>query len=104
MSRIMIVIATALCLLATKAEAQKIKYTWDPTGKLVIGVGGGLTKYFGEFTDQHFGSVFQAHLKYYVIPEIAIQADGGFFPWAIQLFQLFQPGLERVFGVVQLFL
>lgn len=78
MSRVLLMLAIALCLVVTQAEAQKVKYTWDPTGKLVIGVGGGLTKYFGEFTDQNFGSVFQAHLKYFVIPEIAIQADGGF--------------------------
>ncbi len=78
MSRTFLVVAAAMCLLTTTVDAQKIKYTWDPTGKLVVGVGGGLTKYFGEFTDQNFGGVFQAHLKYYVIPEIAIQVDGGF--------------------------
>ena len=60
------------------ASAQKITYSWDPQGRLVIGVGGGATKYFGEFTDQNFGAFGGLYIKYFLIPEIAIQVDGGF--------------------------
>lgn len=59
------------------ADAQKLQDSWDPAGKLVVGIGGGLTKYFGEFTDQNFGGALAGHLKYFVIPEIGIQVNAG---------------------------
>lgn len=59
------------------SHAQKIKYTWDPSGKLVVGLNGGVTKYFGEFTDQNYGSVIDVRMKYFIIPEVAVQVNGG---------------------------
>ena len=50
-----IILITALAVCTTVVHAQRIKYVWDPTSKLVIGIGGMGTKYFGEFTDQHWG-------------------------------------------------
>jgi outer membrane protein OmpA-like peptidoglycan-associated protein len=72
------VILLALSVCGQRALAQKIVYTWNPQGRLVAGVHGGATKYFGEFTDQNFGAFAGMYFKYYLIPEIAIQADAGF--------------------------
>lgn len=66
-----------LCLGSSVSQSQKIRYVWDPTSKLVIGVGGAVTKYFGEFTDQNFGGAFNAYMKFFVVPELALQVDGG---------------------------
>lgn len=72
-------IATVCALLCCgRAEAQKITYSWNPEHMLVFGAGGGLTKYFGEFTDQNFGGGMHFHVKYFLLPEVAVQADGGF--------------------------
>ncbi|MCZ7555711.1 MAG: hypothetical protein M5R41_04825 [Bacteroidia bacterium] len=72
----------ALWLLLTvasfTASAQKVTYSWSPDEMLVIGAGGGLTKYFGEFTDQNFGGAAHFHVKYFFMPEVALQVDGGF--------------------------
>ena len=73
---LLLAVLAALCV-GAPARAQKITYTWDPRGKLVVGLHGGGTKYFGEFTDQNFGSVAGLYVKYYVIPEIALQVNGG---------------------------
>jgi outer membrane protein OmpA-like peptidoglycan-associated protein/opacity protein-like surface antigen len=78
MKKILLLLCVVGIMLPSTMTAQKIRYVWDPTHKLVLGVGGGATKYFGEFTDQHWGAVFQAHLKFFVIPELAFQLDGGF--------------------------
>ena len=74
-----LIIGLALLLMSTTAShAQRIRYVWDPSQKLVIGVGGSAVKYFGEFTDQNWGGAFDMHLKFFIIPEFALQADGGF--------------------------
>ncbi len=63
------------------SEAQttiyRVKESWDPTGKLVFGGTVGGTKYFGEFTDQNFGFIGGAHLKYFIVPEFSVQLAGG---------------------------
>jgi outer membrane protein OmpA-like peptidoglycan-associated protein len=64
--------------MASTATAQKITYTWNPVNMLVFGIDGGITKYFGEFTDQNFGGMGQAHAKYFLLPELAVQVDGGY--------------------------
>lgn len=63
---------------APPASAQKIVYTWDPEGMLLIGGGGGATKYFGEFTDQYFGTTFYGYARYNFLSELGVQLDGGF--------------------------
>lgn len=63
--------------MAASLHAQKVTYTWNPRNMLVIGAGGGLSKYFGEFTDQHFAAIGQGHAKYFLLPELAVQLDGG---------------------------
>jgi len=65
-------------LLSNIVSAQKITYAWSPHGMLIIGAGGGLTKYFGEFTDQNFGGTTHFYMKYMIIEEVAVQIDGGF--------------------------
>ncbi len=69
-----------LFALASSAElhAQKITYAWSPENMLAIGAGGGITKYFGEFTDQNYGGGAHFHVKYFFLSEVALQADGGF--------------------------
>ncbi|MDT8324742.1 MAG: hypothetical protein RRA94_11550, partial [Bacteroidota bacterium] len=77
------IVVTLLCAgamllaMAASLHAQKVTYRWNPQGMLVIGAEGGATKYFGEFTDQHYGWMGQAHAKYFVLPEIGIQLNGG---------------------------
>jgi len=64
---------------ASPVSAQRVRARYiDPTFSLVLGGGGGVTKYFGEFTDQHFGTVFQVYGKFFVIPEVSVQIDAGF--------------------------
>ena len=77
MKRLLVISLLLASCVVVVARAQKLTYVWDPRGKLVVGVMGGVTKYFGEFTDQHFGSVGGVYAKYYVIPELALQIDGG---------------------------
>ncbi len=74
------VLFAALIALAVGPEmqAQKITYSWSPENMLVLGAGGSVTKYFGEFTDQNFGGGAQFHAKYFLLPEVAVQLDGGF--------------------------
>lgn len=60
------------------ASAQKIVYTWDPESMLIIGAGGGATKYFGEFTDQYFGAMLYGYARYNILSELGVQIDGGF--------------------------
>jgi hypothetical protein len=67
-----------LPLTSFTVSAQKVTYTWSPDEMLVIGAGGGFTKYFGEFTDQNFGGAAHFHAKYFFMPEVAMQVDGGF--------------------------
>jgi hypothetical protein len=67
-----------LPLMSFTVSAQKVTYSWSPDEMLVIGAGGGVTKYFGEFTDQNFGGSAQFHVKYFFMPEVAMQLDGGF--------------------------
>ena len=71
-------LAVAVLLCSPQLKAQKITYSWDPSGKFVVGGGVGLTKYYGEFTDQHYGSMFELYARYFIIPEVAIQANAGF--------------------------
>ena len=71
-------VLVAIGFLTPCVAAQKITYTWSPENKLAIGAGAGATKYFGEFTDQNFGTGAQFHAKYFFLPEIALQLDGGF--------------------------
>lgn len=59
------------------AHAQKITYTWDPEHMLIIGAGGGATKYFGEFTDQYYGAMLYGFARYNILSELGIQIDGG---------------------------
>lgn len=59
------------------AFGQKITYGWEPLNMLVIGAGGGATKYFGEFADQYYGATFYGYMRYYVLNEVALQIDGG---------------------------
>jgi outer membrane protein OmpA-like peptidoglycan-associated protein len=66
-----------LLAMAASLHAQKVTYRWNPQGMLVIGADGGATKYFGEFTDQHFGWMGQGHAKYFILPELGIQLNGG---------------------------
>ncbi|MAT40431.1 MAG: hypothetical protein CL946_12615, partial [Ectothiorhodospiraceae bacterium] len=77
MKKLLLLVLLAAFLAPTAMQAQKVKYVWDPSGRLVIGIAGGATKYFGEFTDQNWGGIFQGYMKYYIIPELAIQLDGG---------------------------
>ncbi len=77
MKRTFLLIALTGLVLCTQTSAQKVVYGWDPQGKIAVGLGGGATKYFGEFTDQHFGAFGQAHVKYFLVPEIAVQVDAG---------------------------
>lgn len=77
MKRLLPILLLAALGTAAPVLAQKITYSWDPSRKLVIGVDGGATKYFGEFTDQHFGTFFGAHAKYFFVPEVAAQINGG---------------------------
>ena len=75
---IMLLCAGAMFLaMASSLHAQKVTYRWNPQGMLVIGAEGGTTKYFGEFTDQNFGWVGQGHAKYFILPELGIQLNGG---------------------------
>jgi len=73
----LIMLAALVCFFLEPVSAQRTRSTWDPSSSLVVGIGGGVTKYFGEFTDQNFGGVARAHVKYIIIPEIGIQLDGG---------------------------
>ncbi len=73
-----IAVLAALLLLAVSAQAQRVSGAWDPSQKLAIGIGPSMTKYFGEFTDQNWGAALNGYLKFFVIPEIGIQVDGGF--------------------------
>ncbi len=66
-----------LLLMSAFATAQKVTYGWNPQGMLVFGADGGITKYFGEFTDQNFGGVGQGHVKFFILPELGIQLNGG---------------------------
>lgn len=66
-----------LLAMAASLHAQKVTYRWNPQGMLVIGAEGGATKYFGEFTDQHFGWMGQGHAKYFILPEVGVQLNGG---------------------------
>ncbi|MFA6235551.1 MAG: OmpA family protein [Bacteroidota bacterium] len=59
------------------AHAQKITYTWDPEHMLILGAGGGATKYFGEFTDQYYGALFYGFVRYNILSELGVQIDGG---------------------------
>jgi hypothetical protein len=77
-SRLALAALVAALLPCAHAGAQKLAYAWDPTGMLVLGVGGGVTKYFGEFTDQHFGGALDLHAKYFIIPEVGVQINGGY--------------------------
>ena len=77
MKRILTAMMILSAALPTGMLAQKLVYSWDPSGKLVLGLDGGATKYFGEFTDQHFGTFFGAHAKYFLVPEISAQLDAG---------------------------
>ncbi|MDH7516496.1 MAG: OmpA family protein [Bacteroidota bacterium] len=77
MHRFVPVAATLFTCACCAVHAQKITYTHDPQGAFFVGAGGGATKYFGEFTDQHFGSFGQVGVKYFAIPEIAVQLDAG---------------------------
>lgn len=62
---------------ASALNAQKVTYTWNPQHMLVIGAGGGVTKYFGEFMDQNYGAMGQGHLKYFILPELGFQINAG---------------------------
>jgi outer membrane protein OmpA-like peptidoglycan-associated protein/opacity protein-like surface antigen len=75
-----VVLLTCVLMLAagSSARAQKITYTWDPEHMLVIGAGGGATKYFGEFTDQYYGAMLFGHARYNLLSELGVQVDGGF--------------------------
>ncbi|PLX24748.1 MAG: hypothetical protein C0600_12735 [Ignavibacteria bacterium] len=70
-------ITVLLFCAATPLRAQKVTYTWNPQHMLVFGAGGGLTKYFGEFMDQNYGGMGQAHVKYFILPELGFQINGG---------------------------
>ncbi|MFZ1730492.1 MAG: OmpA family protein [Bacteroidota bacterium] len=59
------------------AQAQKITYTWDPEHMLILGAGGGATKYFGEFTDQYYGALLYGYARYNILSELGVQVDGG---------------------------
>jgi outer membrane protein OmpA-like peptidoglycan-associated protein len=59
------------------AQAQKITYTWDPEHMLILGAGGGATKYFGEFTDQYYGAMLYGFARYNILSELGVQIDGG---------------------------
>jgi outer membrane protein OmpA-like peptidoglycan-associated protein len=79
-ARMCFALALVLCLFLWPrqcAHAQKITYGWEPLHMLVLGAGGGATKYFGEFTDQYFGATFYGYMRYYVLNEVALQLDGG---------------------------
>ncbi len=74
-----VVFACLLSLVSgNNAHAQKITYTWDPEHMLIIGAGGGATKYFGEFTDQYYGAMLYGFARYNILSELGIQIDGGF--------------------------
>ena len=66
-----------LLLSSASAPAQKVTYGWNPQGMLVFGAEGGITKYFGEFTDQNYGGMGQGHVKYFILPELGMQLNGG---------------------------
>ncbi len=78
MKKLLLLFTVAAFLAPGSSYAQKIKYVWDPSQKLVIGIDGGVTKYFGEFTDQHWGAAYQGRLKFFIVPELALQVNGGF--------------------------
>ena len=71
------VLVLVLVLVLSEAQAQKIVYTWDPESMLVIGGGGGATKYFGEFTDQYYGAMLYGYARYNILSELGVQIDGG---------------------------
>lgn len=73
----MLLFLAGVLFITSMGQAQRVRYVWDPTSKLVIGVGGSVTKYFGEFTDQNWGGAFNAYMKFFVVPELALQVDGG---------------------------
>ena len=74
---VLAVVATVM-MPASTVHAQKIVYTWDPENMLIIGAGGGATKYFGEFTDQYFGALLYGYARYNILSELGVQIDGGF--------------------------
>ena len=64
---------------AVHAQRQRGRgMNFDPSANLVIGFGGGFTKYFGEFTDQHWDGAMDFRLKYFAAPELAMGFNAGF--------------------------
>lgn len=78
-SRSSILILIIITLSISTSSAQRFRQrNFDPGENLVIGVGGGLAKYFGEFTDQYADAEMSFVLKYFIVPELSVGMNGGF--------------------------